>query len=88
MKTKTIDSILLPSEIEAAIGIFVKSELDYTVNPVKRLAVEVIQPALPRINAETGQENDAMYLACSLWNAMRICATVGRKPAPSGERNE
>lgn len=33
---------------------------------VRRVADEVITPALPRINEKTGQENDPRYLAYAL----------------------
>lgn len=32
----------------------------------RRLATEIIAPAMPRINQSTGQENDARYLAYAI----------------------
>jgi hypothetical protein len=40
----------------------------------EQVQVQVVDLALPRINAETGQENDAAYLAYVLEHALCLAA--------------
>lgn len=61
MKQMRIADFLEPNEIIQAIKLFNEvKESDYFA---LRMAKEIIEPVLPRINRMLGQENSAMYLA-------------------------
>jgi hypothetical protein len=71
MKNVTLGDIVNQDETRRATAIFQEA--------VTRIAAEVITPALPRINAWTGQANDPRFLAYMVMIA--IATTAGEKVA-------
>ena len=76
MRTVTIGEILTPDEVERSMELW-KACPDGTGFAAK-LATQVIAPALPRIDAATGQSNDAKFIAYMVEHAMRQSQGAGR----------
>lgn len=66
MKTIKIGDIFTNQELEAAKKLYQQVSDAGTHDFATRCAKEIITPILPRINAKTGQENDAKYFAYML----------------------
>ncbi len=60
VKTLTVGQILTKEEMEQALKLYKECE---TYNFASRCAKEIIAPVISRINRDSGQENDARYLA-------------------------
>jgi len=60
VKTITVGEILNPKEMKEALKLYKIAERHKFA---ERCAAEIIRPAIKRINKNTGQENDPMYLA-------------------------
>lgn len=63
MALAAIGDIFTPAEIDLARDLYAKAPAGTFA---ARCAAEIVAPALPRINARLGQENDARYLAYAL----------------------
>ncbi|MCK1671080.1 hypothetical protein [Bradyrhizobium sp. 150] len=76
MKTITISDVFTDAEIKKAQKLFAKCK----PGQFNKLVVEqIVQPAMPRINKATGQENDARYFGYLLEHAITQ-ATSSEKP--------
>jgi len=75
MTQATIGEIFTSDELERAQRLY---ETCPAGTFATRCAAEVVTPALPRINARLGQENDAKYLAYALEMALAQASA----PAP------
>lgn len=68
-KTLSIGQILTQKEMEKALKLYKECE---THQFASRCATEIIAPVISRINRDSGQENDARYLAyCIEYAIMR-----------------
>src|SRR6266550_3272941 len=65
MKTLTLGNILTKSEIEQAQRFILEAQADKE-SASARIAAEIVEPALERINKKTGQANDARYLGYAI----------------------
>lgn len=59
-KTLPLGSILTKKEMKEALKLYKQAE---THKFAERCAAEIVRPVIERINKETGQENDPLYLA-------------------------
>lgn len=63
MRHVTIDAFLTPQELRLAQEIHRSCKARKLVSAAPEIRDRIIQPAIDRINASLGQENDPMYLA-------------------------
>lgn len=69
-KTLSVGQILTQEEMERALKLYKNCE---THQFASRCAIEIISPVISRINRDSGQENDARYLAyCIEYSILRF----------------
>jgi hypothetical protein len=68
-KTSTIGDVFTKAEIKKAQKLFAKCKPG-EFN--KRVVAEIVEPAMPRINKATGQENDARYFGYLLEHLLTV----------------
>jgi hypothetical protein len=68
-KTSTIGDVFTKTEIKKAQKLFAKCKPG-EFN--KRVVAEIVEPAMPRINKATGQENDARYFGYLLEHLLTV----------------
>lgn len=83
-KTVALAEILSPSEIERAKELY-REDSDESFN--SRLVRELIEPNMARINAATGQENDARFIGYAIEYCL-LQETRGKRDNPSGTRRD
>jgi hypothetical protein len=67
-KQVRLGDLFTEAEIDQAIKLWNESPETFH----KRAKVEIVEPAIPRINARTGQQNDAGYFAYAIEAALSI----------------
>lgn len=76
MKQFSLGDIFTAEELDRARSLFEEDERGF----VARAVVEIVRPAMPRINAATGQENDERYIGYALQHALQQFRAAPKGP--------